>query len=371
MGRKKSVSEEVSAALDRPEPHRQFSLNAADALSTGSTLLNLELSGMIEGGFFPKRYYRFVGKSGSAKTFLTLTAFAEACRNKRYAKHRLIHDNPEDGALMNLSDYFGKAVNERLEPPAGTRNKPVFSRTVEDYFYHIEKLFKKGDPFIAILDSMDALSAKADLEKKKEVYKAKETGKEVTGSYGTAKAKVNASGFVDMEAALRDSDSIIIIISHAKVNIGPDAMFRPNTFSGGLALKYFAHGEMWTTVGNSIMKTVNGKPRKLGINVRIKIEKNRQTGNEGQVIELPVLKSIGIDDISSCVNYLIEEKHWKMKEGKVQAEEFSDEPLTQSRLIKMIEHHKLKPELREIVSEVWHKIDDEVRSGRQKPYEDE
>jgi RecA/RadA recombinase len=374
MSRKDTV-EDVAARLDRPRP-RPETLKPEDALSTGSTLLNLELSGLTEGGFFPKRIYRFIGKSGSAKTFLTLTAFAEACKNPRYAKHMLIHDNPEDGALMDMAYYFGTEVARRVQPPRWYKDRPKQSRYVDEFFFNLNELTKKGVPFLCILDSIDALTTTEDAEHRKAVYSALRNHKsldDLSGSYGTAKAKALSAGFNELEANLRDSDSMVIAISHAKMNIGRDAMFKPLTVSGGLGPQYYAHASIWTAVSGSVTTKITKGGRehtyKQGIEVALKIDKNRQTGNEARVIEIPVLKKYGIDDITSCINFLIEEGHWKKDNGMLMAEEFADKPIRAKDLVAMVEDAGLEPELQAIVGEVWRTIDEKTTPQRKRRYE--
>lgn len=353
---------EVASRLSRPKPKAEC-LRPEDALSTGSTLLNLEMSGHADAGFFPKRIYRFIGKSGSGKTWLTLNAFAEACRNKRYAKHRLIHDNPEDGAQMDFEYYFGADVARRIEA-----RKP---RTVEEFCGAANDLFKKGDPFICILDSVDALTTLDDQAYRKKLYSAIRNRKnldEISGTMGTAKAKALSAGFNELCANIHESDSIIIVIQHAKVNIGRDAFFKPLTVSGGLSPQYFADVTIWTAVSGTLSKSVGDSKYKTGITVALKIDKNRHTGNENRLVEIPILNKYGMDDITSCIEYLIENKHWTKKDGGIYAPEFGDKPMRRAELIETIESADLEPELKQIVAGKWQEIEDELTPQRKRRY---
>jgi hypothetical protein len=176
-----------------------------------------------------------------------------------------------------------------------------------------------------------------------------------------------------LEANLRDSDSLVIAISHAKINIGRDAMFKPLTVSGGLGPQYYAHASIWTAVSGSVTTKIkvgaDYKTYKQGIEVALKIDKNRQTGNEARVIEIPVLKKYGIDDITSCINFLIEEGHWKKDNGMLMAEEFADKPIRAKDLVAMVEDAGLEPELQQIVGQVWHEIDEKTTPQRKRRYE--
>ena len=58
--------------------HKREKLTNSSFLSTGSTLLNLALTGKPNCGFVKGKYHFIVGDSISGKTFLSLTCLAEA-----------------------------------------------------------------------------------------------------------------------------------------------------------------------------------------------------------------------------------------------------------------------------------------------------
>ena len=88
-----------------------------DYLSTGSTLLNLALTGKPNCGFAKGHYYFIVGDSISGKTWLSLSCLAEASLNSSLKNYKFIYDNCEDGALMDIGKFFGKRVAQRMEAP--------------------------------------------------------------------------------------------------------------------------------------------------------------------------------------------------------------------------------------------------------------
>jgi len=151
------------ALLKKKKKKRPF--KERDLLSSGSTLLNLNCSGFSSGAFLKGLYIFLVGDTSSGKTFLTRTCLAEAAINTYFKDYRFIFDNAENGSIMDTEKFFGKAVARRLEPPQGTRAKPINSEFTEDFYYNIDDAFKDGRKFIYILDSMDALDTKADLKK--------------------------------------------------------------------------------------------------------------------------------------------------------------------------------------------------------------
>lgn len=339
-----------------------------DLLSSGSTLINLAATGRTIGCFAKGHYYWFVGDSTSGKTWLALSCFAEACINEEFDDYRLIYDNAEDGALMDMERYFGRRVVERLEPPRGTKEEPEYSALTEDVYFNIDDAVNEGSPFIYVLDSMDSLDTKQDAEKFKEM-KAIRRGtskKKETGSMGMAKAKVNSAFVRRIVRGCRDTKSIVIIISQTRESPGKYGDSR--VAAGGRALKFFATLEMWTSVKTKVKRKLRGKDRKIGILSRVEMRKNRITGKDRTVV-LPIYDEIGIDETGSLVDYLIEEKHWTgSKMGTtVTAPEF-DFKGEKEDLIKQIEEQEEESKLRSIVSGVWHEIETALKVERKARY---
>lgn len=288
-------------------------------LHTGSTLLNLALSDDPSGGFMAGRYFYLVGDSTSGKTFLSMTCFAEASRDPTFKDHRLIYDNAEDGMLMNVAKLFGSGVAKRMEPPDTHKGLPVFSETIEDFYYHIDDAVKEGKPFIYVLDSMDSLTSVDEDMKFDKTKRAALEGKSIAGSYGDGKAKKNSAGLRKMLRGLRKTGSIVIIISQTRDAI--NAMWgETKTHAGGRALRFYATAEIWSSVIGTIKKKVRGKDRKVGVKVQLQVKKNRITGKLHSV-QVPIYPSYGIDDVGSCVEFLMEEGWWKKGKGGIRAEE--------------------------------------------------
>lgn len=334
-------------------------------LSTGSTLLNLACSDQVNGGFAVGNYYFLVGDSASGKTFLSLTCLAEAAISKRFASYRFIYDNAENGALMDLNRFFGKQVATRLEQPHS--GSP--SATIEEFFWNLDDaLNNSGEvkPCIYILDSMDVLSTEDEEEKFEERKDASRNGRQVSGSYGVSKAKANSAGIRRIIPRLRETGSILIIISQTRDNIGFGAQFNPKTRSGGHALRFYACLELWSSVQERITKVVRGVKRQLGILCKIQVKKNRLTGKE-RTINIPIYHSYGMDDVGSMVDWLIEEKHWSKHGANLTAPEF-DWKGGRDKLLDWIETEHKEQELKSIVARVWNEIETACEVKRQRRY---
>lgn len=353
-----------------------------DLLSCGSTLVNMVASGRAQGCFCKGRYFFFVGDSGSGKTFLALSAFAEAARNRNFDDYRFIYDNVEDGALMEIEKFFGTKVRDRLEPPKVDQlGGPVFSRTIEEFYYHLydalnftvkEKMNGKSvdrpKPCIYILDSMDGLDSKYAGKKFLEGKREHEGGAKAKGDYGDGKAKMNSQHNRKMIQLLRDTGSILIVICQSRDNID-GGMFEPEqTYSGGRAIKFYAGLEMWTSISKRVKKSINGHDRQIGIISRVAIKKNRMSGKEWDV-KVPIYWSHGVDDVGSMVDFLTEEKHWKSnKEGVIKADEFQL-CVGREELIQHIEKNDMERDLQMIVGEVFEDIIAKCQVERKSRYE--
>lgn len=338
-----------------------------DYLSSGSTLLNLACSGKYYGAFIKGKYYYFVGDSISGKTFLSLTCLAEASINLNFKDYRLIYDNAEDGALMDIKKFFGPAVFYRMQSPNMLdSSRPAYSTTIEEFYYNVDDQFRKRKPFIYILDSMDSLSSEPEQDKFEEHKNASRKGKTAPGSYGDGKAKKNSSGMRRLLAPLRDTNSILIVISQTRDNLSFG--FEKKTRSGGKALRFYATVEIWLSVKQKITKFVKGKKRQVGILCGCQTKKNRITGKE-RYVTVPIYHSYGMDDMGSCVDYLIDEGHWKKNnKGKYRAKEFKING-TREAIIKYIEKNELEKDLRSIVGEVWDEVEEACNLKRKRRYE--
>jgi RecA/RadA recombinase len=338
--------------------HKKRVLLASDYLSSGSTLLNLAASGRTYGFFVKGHYYFFVGDSTSGKTFLVLTCLAEACQSEDFDGYDLVYNGTtERGAMMNIRKFFGKRLEKRL--------KTVYSDTIEHMYYDLDDRLERGKPLIYIVDSMDGLNSEDDTEKFKQRKEAHRKGKQIAGSYGDGKAKKNSQDLRKMLTRLFNSGSILIVIGQTRDNLGFG--HSKKTRAGGRALKFYAALEMWSSIYKRIKKYYRGKDREQGIIAQVELKKNRLSGKD-RTVNVHIYHSYGIDDIGSMVDYLLEEKHWRGKKGKIDAFDLEYKGYREG-LIKHIEEENLERELKAIVKRTWEEIEDAVSLKRKRRYE--
>ena len=339
---------------------KKYKVTTADYVHTGSTMLNCALTGHPMRGFRKGGFYYFVGDSASGKTFFCLTCFAEATLNKHFDDYDLIYDNIEGGALMDIQKFFGTDVSRRMQSPLAGN-----SQTIEDMYYNLHDACESGRPFIYVTDSMDSLSSKSEGEKFVATKKAKRAGKKIAGSFGDGKARINSMCVRQFLKPLKDTGSILIIINQTRANFDPMS-FEKTTRSGGKALGFYNNLEIWSSVKSRIKKTVRGQNLEIGSLCKLQVKKNRETGARRAVF-VPIYHSYGIDDIGSCIEFLIDTEHWAMKKNTIIAHDF-DLKGTPEKLIHLIEDNDLLKDLRDLVGEVCNEIEDGAKLKRKKRY---
>ena len=165
------------------------------ALSTGSTLLNLAMTGDSQRGWVAGHYFLFVGDSDSGKSWFMHTALAEASINPKFDGYRLIYDNTEAKSLMDINRYFGDRLAARITAPRESNGGPVFSETAEDFYYNVDDALKDGRPFIYILDSQDSLTSNREAKKFGQLRprRGERKARSATGTFQTARPRCTAA----------------------------------------------------------------------------------------------------------------------------------------------------------------------------------
>jgi RecA/RadA recombinase len=346
-------TEEIKQKLtyQKPEPK----LSGKDFVSTGSTMLNLACTDHPDHGFAKGHCYLVVGTSRSGKTWLAFSCLAEAARNKNFKHYRFIHNDVERGALMDVERFFGQSVAKKL--------RTTHSFTIEDFYYHLDDVCKKGNPFIYILDSIDALTSEKELAKFQEKKKAHRQDKEVAGSYGDGKAAINSACLRLAMDPLEATGSILIIINQVRDKL---TGYGGYTRSGGHAPKFYATLEIWSDIKSDIKVNYKGRPHLQGVLCKLRVKKNRVTGKD-RTIFMPIYNTYGMDDIGSCVDFLVAEKHWKRKQGGIVVPEL-DFVGKRTKLIKHISDQNLEKDLGVITADVWNEIEQAVAIHRKPRY---
>ncbi len=338
--------------LNREKPSETELSRKIQLIGSGSTLFNLACSDCLEGAFGVGKIVNIIGDPSSGKTLMALSIFAEACISPHLSSYKLIYDDAECANEFDMGRLFGRETVKRIET--------ISSDTIQTFYVNVKKYLDKKKPFIYILDSLDALTSEEELDHLESLRKARSAGKTSKGTYDLSKQKFISKILRDIVHAIKDTQSLLIVISQTRDNISPIS-FEPKTRAGGRALRFYCSHEVWLAVKRKIKKS----DLPIGVQVRAKITKNKLTGKLREV-EFPILYDYGIDDLRSCIEYLIETETWKENKGII-----TDGAFTGSipKVIKTIEADNKEEYIRNLVKKIWDRIEDSIKSNRKPKYQ--
>lgn len=277
-------------------------------VSTGCAVLD-EVMG---GGYALGRMSNIIGDKSTGKTLLAI----EACGNFakkypdgliRYAEAEAAFDPGYAGALgmpmdrVEFADWKRTTKRKKTKDEdidvAVDRDDDASDRTVEWVFEDIQATLKrlKGRPCMYVVDSLDALSDRAEQERGMDA-----------GSYGMEKAKRLGEMFRRLVGQMEDSRMCLIIISQVRDNIGVTFGSKYKR-SGGHAMDFYATHCLWLSNLGQIHKTINGIKRTIGVDIKAQCQKNK-IGLPWRTCEFPILFGYGIDDATAHAQWLVQHK---------------------------------------------------------------
>lgn len=324
-------------------------------IPTGSTLLNLCCSDRIEGGYVCGKMVNIIGDSAAGKTMLALSMLAEIANTPRFDDYLLIYDEPEYACQFDIRYLFGNKVADRIID--FTSDEERSSVTIEDFYSKIVRFSKNDTPFIYVLDSLDALTTEEEQKRANTLAKKGEMG----GSYKTEKPRLMSELLRECVDRISNTKSLLVVISQTRDKIGV-TFGQKKTRSGGRALKFYLTHELWL----SVVKSIKVNKRDIGSDVAVRVSKNKLTGKKRNAT-FNIYNDYGIDDIGSCIDFLVDESHWA-KRGRIDAKEFEIKGFRKD-LIQYIEANNLEKELHKIVQTVWDETEEQLRLNRKPKYE--
>jgi RecA/RadA recombinase len=363
----KPLHEQVEEASTKREPRK---IETDILIPSGSTLLNCACSDNPFGAYPLGKIVTIPGGSVSGKTILCLTTFAEANLIKTLDDYDFIYDDIEEALEFDMTYLFGESVAGRILAPAYDGKEPMYSDTIQDLEGTIMRRCKGKNPkpFIYILDSLDALTSDEELEREYKNALAKAKSAEHAAdiaNYGTEKARIIGRVLRMIKKELKLSLSTLLIVQQERQKIG--ATFgKQYTTSGGKAPFYYSTHQ----VRLNRIATLKSKDRKIGSNVKAEVAKNKLTGKEREV-GFNIYYDYGIDDVSSCVDFLCKE-HWKhpKEKGKEKTGSWIAEELgvtgAKATIIDHIEEEGLEGEMKKVVGIAWNKIESSLRLNHRK-----
>lgn len=280
-------------------------------IRTGSTLLDLVVGGGLGMGYPIGKIINIVGDKSSGKTFLATDLIAANFHH--YGKKlKFNYDDGEHGFTFDTKNLYGfEMLNKDTLRSAQIENLDTNTGLF------LKKL-KEDEIGIYVLDSLDGLSNEDTEERAKKRLKAAEKGEKFDdGTYGMGSAKFLSQEYFRTKAgAIDESNSLLIMISQVRENIGAGKFGKKHVRAGGKALDFYAHTCLWLYTVKKIIK----QDKVVGVIIKCKTEKSK-TPRPFRECEISVYFDYGIDNIGSNVDYLFDLRTKDERKLKASAEE--------------------------------------------------
>ena len=316
-------------------------------LPSGSTQLNLHLSGHRDGAYPIPGVVNMIGDTFAGKTYLLWAMYAEVNNDPAFNNIDLYYDDAERGLTLPVRRLFGKSILDRVISSKKKEHKWKDSRNVEDFGRRLEKIINKGRSFVYGLDSFDGLSTES--ERKRTIGK----------KHYPEQPKILGEILRRTKDGIEEVNGLLFIISQVRDNI--NVIFgNPFKRSGGRALHHYSTQEIWLFGGKALKK----HKMEIGHSVTARASKNRITGIKGS-IRLQILSDYGIDDLGSMVDWCIDPdiKIWKGGKSAIQSPWGT---MKKQALIKHIEKRHLENKLIDIVEERWIEIINSLKATKRR-----
>lgn len=324
-----------------PEPVRDpYRLRAStvETFSTGCVLLDCVLGS----GWAYSRVSNIVGDKSTGKTLLAI----EACANFAQAnpKSRIKYTELEWAFDEAYAESVGLPINQVDFP-----NEEGAIETVEDLFEDIEKLLGSRKRILYVVDTLDALSDRAE--------QSRDIGE---STYGT-KAKKVSEWFRRQNQKIARSKITLMVVSQVrdKLNV---TFGEKRSRSGGKALDFVASHALWLAEKEKLNKTRKGFKRAYGITVVAECKKNK-VGEPYRSCEFPLLFGYGVDDVAAGLGFLLQAKRTN---ALGMSESDAKKLLRKLDRLTFEEYEEERQSVGDAVREVWNEIEDSFRIKRRK-----
>lgn len=301
---------------------------------------------MLGGGWPLGRMSNLVGDKSTGKTLCAI----EACANfaRQYDGGLIYYRESEAAFDESYAAALGLPV-DRIN--FGSDGLDTAWETVEDIFEDLEVAYEEcmdtKQPGLYIIDSLDALSSRAELSRKID-----------EGSYGMEKQKQLGQLFRRQTRKLRDAHIALLIVSQVREKIG---ITFGNKYrrSGGKALDFYASLVVYLSHLKRLQKTVGGIKRPTAIRVKAHCEKNK-IAMPFRECEFTLRFGYGIDEMAACVEFLEAAKATKDIEG------YDKNFLTRVEKLDDAGYKKQLAVLRKSVRKTWRTIESDFAPTRRK-----
>jgi len=320
----------------------EYDGNLTTMISTGSTLLDLAISGgRVRGGGLPGGILvEIFGPSGSGKTVL-LCEIAGAIQRK---KGELMFFDPEARLNKTFAEVFD------LDPGDMKYEKPD---TIPEMFNAIRKWEPEGEKINGILaDSLAALSTNLEMDN------------DEGDKMGMRRPK-EFSEQLRKTARILANNNLIMVCSN-QIRQNPDAGPYGEKYRtpGGTAFPYYASLRLKTSAAKKIkrIEKVKGKEvtRIVGITTTIEVYKS-SVDKPHRMAPVSIIFDYGIDDIRE--NLIFVKKFTGATTYAIYGKKLA---VSLDKSIEMVEEEGQEEMLREEVIDLWEEIESKFESDRKK-----
>lgn len=257
---------------------------------TGCTLLDCVLGG----GWALGRVANIVGDKSTGKSLLAI----EACANfaQKYPKGKIWYREAEAAFDQEYAEGLGLPLKRVDFGPEGIG---TIWDTIEDIFEDLGECLvvceKQKVPGLYIIDSLDALSSRAELERDP-----------AKGSFGLEKQKMLGKLFRQLVRRLKQANIVVVVVSQVRDNIGV-TFGEKHKRSGGKALDFYASQVLWLSHMETIRRTDGGVKRATGVRIKARCKKNK-ISLPFRDCEFCITFGFGVDDVAASLDFLAEVK---------------------------------------------------------------
>ncbi|MFW6272179.1 MAG: hypothetical protein ACOC2U_00150 [bacterium] len=321
---------------------KKYEGNTEVMISTGSTLLDLAISGGrkrgggIPGGIMVVGY----GPSGAGKTVLACEVAGAIQRQGGEIKYR--------DAEARLDEEFAETFDLHIDEIDRTRPDTIPEAFLDLYSWDVDESVING----YIVDSLAALSTEMEM------------GKDEGDKMGMRRAKEFSEHLRKGARKIKQKNLLLFCTNQIRENADAGSWGRKDVNPGGKAIEFYSslilRFRSFSIIKNEI--TFKGKKikRPVGIEGVIEVDKS-SIWKPHRDATITIFFDYGIDDIRENLKYIK-----KYKNNTVYT--VNDRKLNRSldKSIQIVEEKNLENELKEEVIDLWEEIESKFETDRKK-----
>jgi RecA/RadA recombinase len=369
MGKTKPLPEQITEAAGSPPQQFDRPLYMKTLISTGSTLLDLAISGGVSqyGGIPGRTIVQVYGPNSTGKTTLMAEALGYAQRAGGQCKVR----DPEARLSASYCATFGVKINQEdiertgtitdiFEALIGPLEKKGKDKEDEDAKV-VRNTSKAWAPNPAKINfyAVDSLAA---LASRMEMLQGDKMGQK--------RAKDFSEGFRSVSDHIYNHNILMFCTDQVRDNVeGYGEKQKPG---GGNAVGFYSSLRIKLKSAGTITKTVKlpgmkGQEQVVGIKVEAFVKKS-SLDRPFRSAQLRLLFNYGFDDVGANLQWL--------KDHGAMADHPTDPTKTPGYVVgdknfvslesatRYVEEHNFEQDIRDWVVDLWNQIEDQVRPGR-------